>query len=771
MNSEDRFCCSGCKYVYSFIQDHGLGQYYEIKTQQDLICPLPVPSVHRDYHSFDLPDFIKDHSPDGAQLTFYIEGIQCTACLWLLERLHQVCPSVQSSRLNMASATLEVVKKKDGFFSEIARTVHQMGYRPHPLKENSDSSVLQKMELRKDLSRIGLAAACTGNIMILAVSVYGGATGDLARQFEFLSGLLAFPVLTYSAWPFYRSAWGGLRHFRLNIDVPIVAALIAGVLASGWNLIYGREGVYFDSLSMLVFLLLSSRTFLKSVQMKHLKQNHLSEGFLYSKAEIMNSENKWRLISAMEIKPGDLLRVNSSDTLPVDGVVISGIGYVQRSILTGESEPVKIQSGDLVQAGSQNLGGEWTYRATSKSSESRIFKILEEASRVAGEKSEYAVFADKIAQYFVGIVFVLAGGLLAFFLSTDPLEGFERALALIIVTCPCVFGLAIPLSLSLSLKKAAQKGILIKDGQVIESLWKAKTFLFDKTGTLTRGQFEIVSSNYKDNEVLALAAGLEKDQMHPVAQSLRNFAASKKIQAAQVHDVHPLPQGGIEGLYGERRIRIVPCSLEKPTSDEKDVFSSFEIWEEGERLGQFLVGDRIRQESREVLEELKASNKEVAIVSGDRKSAVMSVAQNLGLSSDKIFFELTPEDKIKKARAPGTVMIGDGANDAGALAAADVGVALSGSLDMSIKAAKVYLMKSDLRMIPELLKIAQKTRNTILRNLLFSVSFNVLAGYLALSGQMTPLLAAVLMPLSSLVVLLSSLSTFKWSENQLGGDR
>lgn len=756
-SSSQRFCCAGCEFVFSLIQDKGLGRFYELRDANPPVCPAPVETSKSTFDYCDDPEFIRRSSPDGRHLNFYLEGLNCTACLWLLEKLPDFCPDAETARINMSSSTIEVARTPGGSFAKIAQTLNRYGYRPHPIIETHESKQFQVREKRGDLIRIGVAGAATGNIMILAVSIYAGATGNLANEFRWLSALLALPVLTYCAWPFYRSALFSLKTKHINLDVPIVAALLAGITMSAWSLLRSENNVYFDSLSMLVFLLLSSRLVLKSVQNKQLGATNLESEFLLATVERVPIFGAPTLVSSLKLEIGDVIRVAAGQIVPVDGIVISGSGLISAAVLTGESEPISISEGSKIEAGVESLSDSWLMKVERLSSQTRIAKIFRDTEKAAIEKSDFVRASDKAAQWFIGIVFLTAALVVGYFWTSNLHEGISRALALIIVTCPCVFGIAIPLSMSLAVRKAAAHGIIIKDSGTVERLWKINSLLFDKTGTLTTGQMSLLNLRYENGSDLEIAMGLEQGQKHPVARAIVASMRELGVTPRNFANVAELSTGGVIGELNGAFYSVKPLIPDNSNSGEV-IRSSFGLFRDDEVLLSFDLGDQPRKEAVPMLQWARQNFSSVRLISGDRGGVVTKCADLLGFNTDECESEKTPEEKAVAVRkiGSGIAMIGDGANDAAALAAADVGIAVCGSLDVSLRAADVYLTKQTLTAIPRLFKIAELTRSAIYRNLVFSVSFNVVSGFLAVSGAMSPLWAAVLMPISSLTVLLSA---------------
>ncbi len=766
-SAQDRFCCHGCETVYQIIQNQGLNDYYRLRDANPPQCPVPARTSVETFEYLDDADFIRRLSPDGLRLKLFLEGMSCAACLWLLERIPELCSDAASVRVNMSSSTVEIERIPGGSFARIAKTYDSLGYKPHVIKDASSSLEMQNREKRRELIRIGVAAAATGNIMILAVSLYAGAEGELARQFRWLTAMLAAPVLTYGAWPFYKSALASLKTRRLNLDVPIVAALMAGILMSLWGLTSGRETLYFDSLSTLVFLLLSSRFWLRGVQQNLLDVSNLEEELLTGTVVKLTEQGSREKVSALSLHPGDQVVLQSPAVIPADGFVIEGNGLLDLSVMTGESQPIAAEVGSRVEAGTQALSGSFVIQVEKPAKESRLAAILRDTEASARAKPSIVTFADRVSQWFVGIVITLAFVVIGAFAFTSPFEGLSRALALVIVTCPCVFGMAIPLSMSLAIRNGAKRGIVIKDADAVERLTQISSLYFDKTGTLTFGDFRVhkIESFVEEESLkthLAALLALEENQTHPIARALTISLTKKNLPQSKAYDVQRLEGGGLQGSVDGRVYAICPCGLKAPSENESFVFS-YRLYCGSTTVAEIEIGDELRPEANAVLSWATDQAMNVFLLSGDQTSVVNAIAERLKLSRKNVFAKASPEDKamILKSAGASSAMIGDGANDAAALAAAGVGIAVRGSMDLSLKAADVYLTKPDLNSLQELFSIAKLTRRAIRRNLAFSATFNIVAGTLALTGLMTPLWAAVFMPLSSLTVLLSALATGK----------
>jgi heavy metal translocating P-type ATPase len=766
----ERFCCHGCETVFQILNLNGLGRFYELKKASPPDSPLPAQVSPESFSYCDDPEIVSRFAKSENEIEFFIEGLNCSACLWLLNKLPDICNDIAATQVNFARSTVQITKVPEGSFARAARALNRLGYRPHLIDHSqSNTELLRQRERRRELIRIGIAAACTGNIMIFSVSLYGGAKGTLGHQFGWLTALLALPVLTYCAFPFYRSAWASVRARSLNLDVPIVVALIAGIIMSLAGAIGETGTLYFDSLSMLVFLLLSSRSWLKNLQQHHLDTSNLEETVLLRTVERILEDGSLEKISSLSLKADDRISIANDDLLPADGVVILGEGLIHSAILTGESEPVSVKAGDRVFAGTHNLSGRWILKVEKPAMQSRLANILRDADKSSRVKTTLLQFSDRVGQAFVATVFVFAVATVLWFASSDLHEGLSRALALVIVTCPCVFGMAIPLSLSLAIKSAARRGIILKTGDVIERLGKIQTAYFDKTGTLTNGNLAVKALHFISDggEHLAALAALERGQEHPVAQALLEFMKPLQLETKVASAIRLRERGGIEGVVDGSLYSVVP--LGSISTDQKSaLLSGYGFFKGVQLLVRFEIEDSVRSGARAAIQKLIQRGIRVRVLSGDRTSVVSDVCTQLDLPFDSAIGNASPEEKHRLLKIGGTesIMIGDGANDAAALGAASVGIAVRGSVDLSLKAADVYLLRPELTLVDELFEIARRTRGAITRNLCFSAGFNLFAGGLAVTGHMDPLWAAVLMPVSSFTVLLSALATGRRLEKQ-----
>lgn len=746
---EPVFCCAGCRAVHTALNEAGLADYYALRTTDG---PTGVePPVAGRYAHFDDPAFVERFSTaDG--ITLHLDGVHCAACVWVIERLPQVVPGVQRARLDFGRQQVRVQWDRDQVaLSTVATALHRLGYAPTPIGIAAQTA--EAKARRRELIRLGVTGALAGNTMMLAGALYAGADGQFGRLFEWLSLLIAIPAVTYGAWPFYRSAWAGLRMRVVHLDLPIVIGLLAGFIASVVATITGQGAVYYDSGTALVFLLLAGRFAQTQGQRAAMNRAELLTA-LTPGAAWRWQNGAFESVPATALQPGDRIRIGEGEGVPADATILSGHGSLDVRLLTGESRPLEVTDGAPIWAGTTNLSGSFEARVDAAGEQTRVGRLLRNATDDA-ERAPLLARTDALASRFVAVVLLLAavGGLSWWFI--DPTQALPVVIALLVVTCPCALGLATPVALAVARAQAGRAGILLRSTAALERLAAVERVCFDKTGTLTEGALQIIDSTLLTRWRAAVGA-VARCSSHPVSRALAQSGAN---QATAVEEI---PGQGISGQVADHTVSIGAPRLLAPAYDPATQarFAQAGLTPvvaliDGQPVGLIGLGDTLRVDARPTVAALHDLGLRVEVLSGDHAAVVEAAARSV--NADAAFGAVSPEDKTRHVRQRPTLMVGDGLNDTGALRAAHASIAIQGGAEVALQVADVSLTDTRLIRIAEAVAGARRTLQVVQRNLRFSLLYNAVFATLALAGLISPLAAAVLMPISSLTVIGHSL--------------
>jgi len=720
-----------------------------------------------EFDYLDGDDFRRHYTTPGQphRITFALEGIHCTSCLFRVESLAGEVEGVRSIRLDMSRHTADVEIEPGASFARVAQRIKDAGYPPQPVAPDQVEDGGRGRARKSLLIRIGVAGAATGNIMLLSTSLYSGAQqSNYATLFEWLTFVLFLPVLFYAAVPFYANSWHAIRARRSSIDVPIVGALFFGTGLGLYHLVVGRGDIYFDSLAVLVFLLLCARLVLFGLQDRFLSPDRLRAFFEARRVRVRDKKTgKTEERHVDDVQIGDEVVVHRGERIPVDGRLVDGGAFVNAAVLTGEPLPQRVMAGQKLFAGTELTSDEAVLQVEQVGKETRIGALLEETERGILGKTPLVSFTDRAAQWFSVSVLAL-GVLFALVYSVvDVQEAINRALALVILACPCALALATPLTQSLALKKAARGGCLIKKAEAFEKLYQVDRVFLDKTGTLTYG--EIVLDGWwpgaPDPVERGIVYALERESSHPIGHVLALEASRGGTRPAAVvgrREAHGVGvSGDFEGHHYELRSLKGERELELFDLDWRGGQTYVGFYRDGQLVRVARFTDRVRETSAGAVSRLRAKGLDVYLVTGDARGPAAATAEVVGIDPANVLYGKSPEDKRDLlARYPRALMAGDGVNDAVALANAHVSVAVHGSMETSFRAADIYLTQPGLEPLVDLHDLSKATIGIIRRNLVFSLVYNSIGATLALLGFINPLVAAVLMPASSITVVLSS---------------
>lgn len=695
---------------------------------------------------------------EDSKLALSLPTIHCAGCISAVERRLAQVPGVREARVNLTLKRATIEAEPEVTAASLMEALEEIGYEAHELDAGTLSATQTDRAGRELLMRLAVAGFASMNVMLLSVSVWAGAADATRDLFHWISAAIALPTIAFSGQPFFRSAWSALKVKRLNMDVPIVLAIVLAVVTSLWETSLSGKHAYFDAALALTFFLLAGRYL-----------DHRTRAIARSAAEelaALEVPRAWRIeegepreVPAAELRIGDVILVRPGGRMPVDGEIIQGRSELDRSLLTGESLPVFAQEGQAVSAGEVNLTGPVQIRATAVGEDTSLHRMADLVAIAESGRSRYTSLADAAAKlYAPGVHILSALSFLGWLLySGDMRTALNIAAAVLIITCPCALGLAVPAVTTAASGKLFRKGMLIKHATALERLAEVDTVVFDKTGTLTAGTPELVNLDAMSREDAALALALAEGSAHPLSRAIAQAVRAAGITPASVDDLHEVPGFGTEARHEGVQVQLGRAAWVGAGADE-----GTSAWlKRGDAMPvAFRFADRLRDGAEEAVLALKDAGKEVILMSGDSASAVRDMAERLGIG--EYLAEALPGDKaarITRMRDDGrkVLMVGDGLNDTAALTAAHVSISPASALDAARVASDIVLLGGDLSPIADAAETAASAVKRIKENFRIATVYNIIAVPLAVAGLATPLIAALAMSSSSITVSLNAL--------------
>ncbi|MEZ5452997.1 MAG: heavy metal translocating P-type ATPase [Thiothrix sp.] len=773
---ERNMCCTGCQAVATAIVDNNLTDYYRFRTS---ISDKPedlVPEALRQLQVYDAPElqksFVRDTGSNIREASLILEGIVCAACVWLNEHHVKQLDGVLDFRINYSThrATLKWDNERI-HLSDVLKAITEIGYHAHPFDPGRLES-LQKKEKSAALRRIAVAGLGMMQVMMIAVAMYIGVASDMdtgMRDFlRWISLVMTTPVVFYSARVFFSSAGRDLRRGRFGMDVPVSLAIGIAFSASVWATLTGGGEVYFDSVSMFTFFLLTGRYL--EMAARH-KAGQVAEELVRlmpaTATRLRNGEQE--VVPVSQLEPGDYLLVKPGEVVPADGVVTEGISSTNESLLTGESLPCHKRQGDALVGGTVNIESPLAMQVEKVGDSTVLASIIRLLERAQAEKPELARLAEKVASRFVPIILLIAVAVFFWWYLHEPSRAFWIALSVLVITCPCAFSLATPAALTAATGLLTSKGVLTTRGHALETLARVDHIIFDKTGTLSHGHLEVASFQTLGDATSSfckhVAAGLETASEHPVAHAILrlsdNPVAFTNLTAESGR--------GVKGVYQQKHYRIgtqnfvcelagcdlPPMATQQPAGQSQVFLGSEDGW-----LAVIGLADQLRAEAGQMVGELQALGVDVTLLSGDAPPVVAAVAQQLAIPH--ALGGQLPDGKVAYMRgllADGATvaMVGDGVNDAPVLAGAPVSIAMGSGSQLAQASADMVLLSENLRQLPFAIHTARRMQTIIKQNFLWTIVYNMVAIPLAASGVIAPWMAAIGMSASSLIVVLNAL--------------
>ena len=675
-----------------------------------------------------------------------------------VEAALQAVPGVHSARVNLTQKRVSVEAEGQITAAQLIGVLQAQGQEAHELDPGLLSATETDRQGRELLMRLGVAFFSMMNVMLLSVAVWSGAEDATRDLFHWISGAIALPTVIFAGQPFFKSAWASLRQGRLGMDVPISLALILASSISVYETAMSGHHAYFDAAVMLAFFLLLGRYL-----------DHRTRAIARSAAEELAALEVPRAILLVDgtevetpiaaVAAGDIVLVRPGARMPVDGIVLSGASELDRSLLTGESLPVPAGQGTVVSAGEVNLTGPLTVQVTAAGKESSLHRMADLVAVAEGAKTRYTSLADRASRLYSPLVHLLSFSAFGYWMwatGGDVRYAINISAAVLIITCPCALGLAVPAVITSASGRLFRKGLLIKHGTALERLAEVDAVVFDKTGTLTLGMPQPVDLTDHPIEAVAVAAALAAGSSHPLARALADGARSAGIAPAEVVDILEVPGQGIEGFYRGGLVRLGRadwCGAE-PIAATASYLSL------DDKSHAFAFTDRLRPGAEVAVRSLMAAGLKVELLSGDAPAPVRDLAERLGIAGWRA--GVLPAEKAARvaelaAEGRKVLMVGDGLNDTAALAAAHVSISPASALDAARVASDIVLLGQDIAPIADAIRIGRQSARRMVENFLISGGYNVVAVPLALVGMATPLAAALAMSLSSITVSLNAM--------------
>jgi len=778
-DGEHYFCCNGCQGVYHLLNEEGFDSFYEKAGNTKL---TPQTSQYEDSSNFNslafYDKFVTTNKDGFSEVSLVIEGIHCSACVWLNEKALHKMDGIIEANINYTNNKATIIWVDNILkLSQIIDMIRAIGYNAFPY-DASVQEVRANAQRKEYYLKMSVAIFSTMNIMWIAVAQYAGYFSGIQQDIKTIlniaEGILATPVLFYSGWIFFRGAYFGLKTKVINMDLLVSTGALLTYIYSLYITIVENGEAYFDSVSMIITFVLIGK-FLEVLSKKNaadaldiMGKNIPSEVNIVKNGSIVSCKLE-------DIKIGDISVISSGERILLDGEIVKGSGSFDESSLTGESEPIYKTMGDNIISGTISIDADIHFKVIKDFEHSTLSTLISLLESAITKKPKIQQMANKLSEYFSSTILFLAFSTFVgwYFASNNFEISFMISISVIVIACPCALALATPVATLIGLGIGTKKGILFKEAAQLETMAKTDVLILDKTGTITVGKPEVINEKVFKDFDKKLLFSLVKSSNHPVALGIYNHLISqdKNIKDIIFDEFMQIPASGIKASY--KNSELLGGNLKLMKDNSIDIFYTsentiFYFAIDSEIIAIYELSDQIKEDAKKIITNLTARGIETIMLTGDHRATAKKVASEIGLNN--FLYEQTPQDKsnyIENLHKDGktVVMVGDGVNDVLALAQADIGIVMGSGSDIAIDVGDVVLLNDSLKSLEDAFKISKTTFGLIKQNLGISLIYNAITVPLAMAGYVIPLVAAISMSLSSLLVVGNSIRIkYKWNK-------
>ncbi len=750
------FCCEGCRLVYEILEENDLCTYYQLNEQPGVSWRLPVRADK--FACLDdarlQQQLIQYRDDTHTHVNFYVPHIHCSSCIWLLESLHRLDAGVERVQVNFVRKEVRIVfRQGETTLRKVAETMTSIGYEPYLSLQD-----LQQKAPRVDrrlIYQIGVAGFCFGNVMLLSFPEYFSSPGDIDPiLFRYLNLLLALPVFLYSAQAFYRSAWGGLKHGFLNIDVPIVLAIVVTFTRSLIDILTGAGPGYFDAMTGIVFFMLAGRI-LQEKTYKGLSFDRDYKSY-FPIAVTVIEDKKEKAVPLPEIKAGQTLLIHNNELVPADGILVKGKALIDYSFVTGESAPVERSAGEIIYAGGRQTEGNIELLTIKEVAQSYLTGLWNRQELREEEEKKSVSFVHLLARNFTWVVLMIAAMTAVWWGVYDAANIWPAVTAILIVACPCALLLASSFTNAHMLRLLGKHRFYLRDAGAIERMAEADAIVFDKTGTLTDKRTGVTISHrglltWEEREALG---SLVAQSTHPLSEALAGYCGTFR---QPVKDFRNVEGQGISGSVNGLAMKLGNATFTGALHEETARGSAVYLSVNGKIKGHFSVHQSYREGIDTLLRQLR-ERYQLALLSGDNDREAPVLRRLMGPGAE-LRFRQQPGDKLDyvlqlQQEGRKVMMIGDGLNDAGALKQSDIGISVTDDTNNFTPASDAILDGRQLLLLPYFIRLCRANKRIIMISFVYSLTYNITGLFFAVQAKLSPVIAAILMPASSISIIL-----------------